>query len=129
MLLYLLTTEACTKNKCRALVVNGHVRRRYLIVVPRPLPAAPLVAHRRYLIVVSLPLPAAPLVVRRRYLIVVPRPSPRLLDCGAQTDSRGAVQVIDCGAKAVARSAARCAPQVRNPGAQAATRGGVVRRR
>ena len=36
------------------------VRRRYLIVVPRPMPAAP----RMYLIVVDRPLPAAPLVVR-----------------------------------------------------------------
>ena len=43
--------------------------RRYLIVGPRPLPAAPLVVRRRYLIVVPRPLPAAPLVVCRRYLI------------------------------------------------------------
>ena len=70
-------------------MVNGHIsnpryrprplpaaplvaRRRYLIVVPRPMPAAP----RRCLIVVPRPLPAAPLVVRRRYLIEVPRPFP-----------------------------------------------------
>ena len=46
------------------------VRRRCLIAVLRPTPAAP----RRYLIVVLRPLPAAPLVERRRYLIVVPRP-------------------------------------------------------
>jgi hypothetical protein len=29
------------------------VRRRYLIVVPRPLPAAPLILRRRYLAVVK----------------------------------------------------------------------------
>jgi hypothetical protein len=39
------------------------VRRRYLIVVPRSMPAAP----RRYLIMVTRPLPAAPLAGRRRY--------------------------------------------------------------
>jgi hypothetical protein len=46
------------------------VRRRYLIVVARPVPATP----RRYLAVKCRPLPAAPLVERRRYLIVVPIP-------------------------------------------------------
>jgi hypothetical protein len=35
--------------------------------------------HRRYLIVVPKPLPAAMLVVRRTYLIVMPRPVPRPL--------------------------------------------------
>jgi len=44
------------------------VRRRYLIVVPRPMPAAP----RVYLVVVYMPLPAAPLVVRCMYMAVVP---------------------------------------------------------
>jgi hypothetical protein len=39
---------------------------------PRPLPGAPLVVRRRYLAVVPRPMPAAP----RRYLIVVPRPMP-----------------------------------------------------
>jgi len=48
------------------------VRRRYLIVVPRPMPAAPPM----YLIVVYRPLPAAPLVVRCMYMVVVPRPMP-----------------------------------------------------
>jgi hypothetical protein len=48
------------------------VRRRYLIAVPRPMPAAP----RRYLDVVYRPLPAAPLVVRCMYLAVVPKPKP-----------------------------------------------------
>jgi hypothetical protein len=46
--------------------------RRYLTVVHRPLPAAPLVDHRRYLIVVPRTKPAAP----RRYLVVVHRPIP-----------------------------------------------------
>jgi len=48
--------------------------RRYLIVVARRLPAA--VSCNRFLIVVPRPLPAAPFLVRRRYLIVVPRPLP-----------------------------------------------------
>jgi hypothetical protein len=48
------------------------VRRRYLIAMPRPLPAAPLVVRRRYFIVVLRPTPAAP----RMYLIVVYRPLP-----------------------------------------------------
>jgi hypothetical protein len=43
-----------------------------LIVVPRPFAAAALVKRRRYLIVVPKPMFAAP----RRYLIVVPRPMP-----------------------------------------------------
>jgi len=48
------------------------VRRRYLIVVPRPMPAAP----RMYLAVVYRSLPAAPLVVRCIRMAVVPRPMP-----------------------------------------------------
>ena len=48
------------------------VRRRYLIVVPMPMPAAP----RMYLIVVYRPLPAAPLVLRCMYMAVVPGPMP-----------------------------------------------------
>jgi hypothetical protein len=48
------------------------VRSRYLIVVPRPMPASP----RRNLIAVPRPLPAAPLFVRCRYLILKPRPLP-----------------------------------------------------
>jgi hypothetical protein len=40
--------------------------RRYLIVVPRPLPAAPLAVRRRYLAVAPKPLPAAPRRSRRR---------------------------------------------------------------
>ena len=43
-----------------------------LAVVPWPMPAAP----RRYLIVVNRPLPAAPLVEYRRDLNLVPRLMP-----------------------------------------------------
>ena len=57
--------------------------RRYLIVVARRLPAVPFLVRRRYLAVVPRPLPAAPLAVHRTYLIVVPRP------CGAQAVSCG----------------------------------------
>jgi hypothetical protein len=67
---------------------------RYLIVVPRPLFAAALVARRWYLIVVPRPmsaaarsnlivvprpLPSVPLVVHRRYLIAAPSRFPRRL--------------------------------------------------
>ena len=45
---------------------------RYLIVVPRPQPAAAFVVPYKYLIVVPRTMPAAP----RRYLIVVPRRLP-----------------------------------------------------
>jgi hypothetical protein len=44
------------------------LRRRYLIVVPRPMAAA----SRIYLVVVYRPLPAAPLVVRCMCMAVVP---------------------------------------------------------
>jgi hypothetical protein len=51
-----------------ALVLNGHKSNsRYRL---RHLPAAPLVVRRRYLIVMPRPLAAAPC----RYFIVVPRP-------------------------------------------------------
>jgi hypothetical protein len=43
-----------------------------LIVVPRPLFAAALVMRRRYLIMVLMPMPAA----ARSYSIAVPRPTP-----------------------------------------------------
>jgi hypothetical protein len=56
---------------------------KYLIVVPRPMTAAP----RRYLTVVKWPFPAAPLVERRKYFFR-----------GAKTDARGATQVHDRGA-------------------------------
>jgi hypothetical protein len=52
---------------------------RSLVVVLRPLPAAPFSVRRRYLIEVPRPFPAAPLAVRRIKLIVVLRPVPRPL--------------------------------------------------
>jgi hypothetical protein len=63
-------------------------RRRFLTVVPRPMPAAPRrflivlprpmpAAAGRYLAVVPRPSPAAPLVVHRRYLIAAPGRCPR----------------------------------------------------
>ena len=63
------------------------VCRRYFIVAPSPLPAAPLVVHRRcahadaeaprmYLIVVYRPFPAAPLVARCICMAMVPGPMP-----------------------------------------------------
>ena len=75
---------------CRSIMLSTHKHwARYLVVVPRPMPAAPLrylivVPRRspaatvcnRYLVVGLRPLPAAPFLVRRRYLIVVPRPLP-----------------------------------------------------
>jgi hypothetical protein len=56
VLFFLLVAEARKKKgECGALVVNGHIRNpRFRL---RPLPAAPLVMRRRYLIVVSRPLP------------------------------------------------------------------------
>ena len=102
------------------------VRRRYLAVVPRPMPAAP----RRYLIVVPKPLPAAALVVRRRYLIVVPRPMPaaprRYLVAGPKPLPAAllvvprplpAAQVLKCGVQAVARGAATLSQQKKNKSA------------
>jgi hypothetical protein len=53
------------------------------------------------LIVVPKPLPAAPLVVRRMYLIAVPRPLPLLLGRGAGA-ARCASHVLDRGTQAVA---------------------------
>jgi hypothetical protein len=70
------------------------VRRKYLIVVPTPIPAVP----RRYMIVVLRPMPAAP----RRYSIVVPRLIPAAARC----------YFIVRYAQAVARGGARCASQV-----------------
>jgi len=48
-------------------------RCRYLIVLPRSLPAAPLAVRRRYLMMVLRPVPAAPFIVRCRFLIVAPK--------------------------------------------------------
>jgi hypothetical protein len=104
------------------------VRRRYLIVVPRPMPAAPCI----YLIVVYRPLLAAPLVVRCIYKVAVQIPMPAAVASrccrrrfqqlayvcgtksrrGAQAGARGAMQVLDRDVQAVARGAARCALHV-----------------
>jgi hypothetical protein len=85
------------------------VRRRCLIVVPRPMPVAP----RRYLIVLPRPLPAAPLVVHRKYLIVAPRPllAAQLVVCRSY--------LLDRGAQAVARGAATQSQQEKNNSADA----------
>jgi hypothetical protein len=102
--------------------------RRYLIVVPRPMPAlarryliampaAPLFVHRRY-DCCARPLPAAPLVVRCSYLILVPRPLP----AAALVVHRRAVFICH-GVQAVARDGARCASKVLHCGAQAVARG------
>ena len=103
------------------------VRRRYSILVPRPMPVMP----RRYLIVASRPLPAAPLVVRRRYLIVVLRPffcsvvrcTLHELDRDAKSEDScaacGASQVLGRGVQADARGLAYCALQVIGRKAQA----------
>jgi hypothetical protein len=56
---------------------------------PGPMPAAP----RRYLIVVHRPLPAAPLVVCCMYLAVVPRPMPAAV---ASQCSRSRFQQLAC---------------------------------
>jgi hypothetical protein len=73
------------------------------------------------------PLPAAPLVVRRRYLAVVPRPLARcasqVLNRGALVDTRGAAHVLGRGAQVDARGAARCASQITCRGAQTDARG------
>jgi hypothetical protein len=62
-------------------MVKGHMSNHWHRL--RPLPAAKLVVHRRYVIKVPNPLPAAPLVrcsgrcvvVNCGYLIVVPKPA------------------------------------------------------
>jgi hypothetical protein len=81
--------------------------RRNFFVVPRPLPAAPLVVHRSYLVAAPRPLPATPLVVRCRYLVVVHR----LLPAAALVLHRMVV-FIYLGAQAAARGGARCESKV-----------------
>jgi hypothetical protein len=77
--------------------------------------------------VVPRPLPAAPLVVRHRYLNLALTPLPRcawqVLGCGAQNDARGAAEILERGAQAAARGDARCASQVLGRCAQADARG------
>ena len=80
---------------------------RYLVVVPRPMPAAP----RSYLI-----LAASRLIARGGCLS-------RVLDHGAEAVAHGATrcasQVLDRGAEAVAHGAARCASHIIDRGAKA----------
>ena len=83
-------------------------------MVPRPMPAAPLVVRPRYFIVAPRPLPRC----ASQVLIAVPRLLPRcasqVLDRGAEADARGAAQVLDRGAQAAARSAAMLPQQGKN---------------
>jgi hypothetical protein len=83
--------------------------RMYLIVVYRPLPAAPLVVRCMYMVVVQRPVPAAEAsrCCRRRFqqpAYACGTASQR----GAQADARGATQVLSRGVQAAARGAARC---------------------
>jgi hypothetical protein len=81
----------------------------------------------RYLIEVPSPLLAAPLIVRRRYLIVVFWPlrrcASRVLNRGAQADARCATKVLNLDGQAVARGS--CLSQVIDRGAQVAARKAV----
>jgi hypothetical protein len=82
-----------------------------LLVVPRPMPAAPRRPPARCASQVlnrfTRTLPAAPLVVHCRLLIVVPRPLP----AAALVVHRRAVMIYR-GAQAVARGGACCASKV-----------------
>ena len=84
------------------------------MVVLMKLLAAALVVRRMYLIVAPRPFPAAPLVVRR---------ASQELDRGAHADAQCATHVLDRGVQAVSRGAARCASQVLDHGAQVDARG------
>ena len=63
-------------RRLRGLVAKGHISNPG-IGSGRWLPAAPLFVRRRYLIVVPRPSPAAPLVVHCCYLMVAPGCCPR----------------------------------------------------
>jgi len=58
----------------------------------RPLPAAPLVVRRRYVIEVPSPLAAAPIVLHRTVLWSLRRCALRVLSRGAQADASLAVR-------------------------------------
>jgi hypothetical protein len=99
--------------------------RRYLIVVPRPLSATTLVVRRSYLIVVPSPKPAT----QHRYLIVVPRPlsaAPLVVRRRYLIILRCLSKVLDHCAQAITRDAAHCASQVRDRGVQAAALGAAT---
>jgi hypothetical protein len=70
-------------------VVKGHLNNSWHRL--RRLPAAPLLERRRYLIEVPSPLPAAPLVGRCKILWPMRRCALRVLNRGAQADARPAV--------------------------------------
>ena len=112
-----------------ALVVKGHTSNpgigRYLIEVPGPLPAAPLVVRRRYLILVLWPLPRCASRVLKRGAKADVRGATQVLDRGGQAVARGSCcsQVLDRGAQADARKAVPCAPKVLDRGAKAVARG------
>jgi hypothetical protein len=81
------------------------VRRKYLIVVPRPIPAA----TRRYLIVVpKLSVDRGAAGIARG----AARCASKVLGRATQANARGAAQVFGRDAQAFARGAARCASQV-----------------
>jgi hypothetical protein len=120
VLFCVLATEECKKKKCECgvLVVNGL----------RPFLAAPLVVRRRYLAVVPRPLPLCASQVLDRGAQADARGAAQVLDRGVQAVSRGstrcASQLLERGAQADARGAA----QVLGRGVQAAARGAATRR-
>jgi hypothetical protein len=66
------------------------------------LPTVPLVVGCRYLIEVPSPLPAAPLISRRTILPPLRRCASRVLSRGAQVDARGPTHVLYRGGQTVA---------------------------
>jgi hypothetical protein len=94
-------------------------------MVLRPVPAAPFVDFRRYLIVVPRPLPEAALVMLRRALFIYrgarcPRRRSLCVEGTLSLRSavaRGATQVVERGAQAASRGGAGCASRVLDCGA------------
>ena len=89
-------------------------------MVLTPLFAAALVVRRRYLIVVPMPLPLCVSQVNVRGAQADARGAAQVLDRGAQAVARAAAryppQVLDRGAQTFTRGAARCASQVLDRG-------------
>jgi hypothetical protein len=119
VLFCLFAKEARTQpGECGALVVIGHISSpRYRL---RPLPVAPLVVRRRYLALVPTPLPRCSSQALNRGAQAAARGAAQVRDSGAQAVARGAArcfsQLLDSGAHAVAPSAARCASQALDHG-------------
>jgi hypothetical protein len=91
VLFRVLANKARTKKgECRAHVAKGHMNDFWHRL--RPLLAAPLGVRRRYLIEVPSPLPAAPLVVRRTVLWPLCRCALLVFNRDAQADARPAVR-------------------------------------